>query len=75
MRKLLVKIGKDFGNDKWGIVFGSTTETLAFHCIEGFPQTVPFPGTIIEEDGIKQMITFLQKTLQEKEENEQSIME
>ncbi len=75
MRKLLVKIGKDFGNDKWGIVFNNQSETLSFHCVECFEPTMPYPGTFLEEDAINQIIEFLQKTLKEKESHEQSDME
>jgi len=75
MRKLLVKLGKDFGSNEWGIVFVNKTHTLGFPCQEGFPQTVPYPGAILEEDAIKQMIEFLQQTIMEIEDHEQSDVE
>ena len=75
MRKLIVKIGKDFGSNKWSILFTNMTYNFHFECDEGFEYTVPFPGRILDEDEIKQMIEFLQQTLEEREENEQSNLE
>ncbi len=75
MREVLVKIGKDFISNKWGIVFTNTTHRFSFECEDGFVSTIPFPGKILSEKEIKEMIEFLQQTLEEKEDHEQSDME
>ena len=74
MRKLIVKIGKDFGSNKWSILFTNLTHNFHFECEEGFEYTTPFPGRILDKNDIKQMIEFLQQTLEEKQ-NEQNKME
>jgi hypothetical protein len=74
MRKLIVKIGKDFGSNKWSILFTNLTYNFHFECEEGFEYTTPFPGRILDKNDIKQMIEFLQQTLEEKQ-NEQNKME
>lgn len=74
MRKLIVKIGKDFGSNKWSVLFTNLTHNFYFECSEGFEYTVPFPGRILDENEIKDMIGFLQQTLEE-EEHEQSNLE
>ena len=75
MRNLLVKIGKEFASNKWGVSFSNTANTFNVECEEGFGVTVPFPGSIITEEEIKTFISFLQQTLEEKEDHEQSNME
>lgn len=74
MRKILIKAGKDFVSDCWSILFCNQTHNFSFKLQEGFEQTMPYPGIIMDEEGIKQMIDFLQQTLEE-EENEQSNLE
>lgn len=75
MRELLLQVGKCFGTNKWNIVFANASETLGFECEEGFLHTIPYPGTILDEERIKKMIHFLQQTLMEKENHEQSNVE
>ncbi len=74
MRELLIKLGKDFGGDMWSICMSNEHFTFAIPCKDGFERTVPFPGIVLQEDGIRQLITFLEQTLMEKED-EQSNME
>lgn len=75
MRQILIKIGKDFGGDMWSILLSNEHFTFSFPCQEGFEKTIPFPGGVLGEDGVRQLITFLEKTLLEGKENEQSDLE
>jgi hypothetical protein len=73
-RELIVSMGKEFACNKWGVSFVNSTHNFSFHLEEGFNETIPFPGKILNSDEIKEMIGFLQQTLEE-EENEQSNLE
>ena len=76
MRQLLIKLGKDFGSDMWGILLANEHFTFSIPCQEGFEQTMPYPGGVLGEDGVRQLITFLEQTLLEKErDNEQRNLE
>lgn len=75
MREILIKAGKDFVSNRWCILFGNKTHNFSFDLQEGFEQTMPYPGIIMDEEGIRKMIDFLLQTLQEREENEQSDLE
>lgn len=75
MRQILIKLGKDFGSDMWSILLANEYFTFAIPCQEGFEKTMPFPGGIMDEDGVRQLITFLEQTLLEGKENEQSDLE
>jgi len=74
MRNIIASIGKEFGYDRWTIAFKNRTHNYSFQFQEGFEKTIPFPGMILEENDIKELIEFLQKTLEE-EDNEQSNLE
>lgn len=71
----MVCIGKDFGADKWGISFMNNTHNFSFQLEEGFKETTPFPGVYLSEIEIQEMIDFLQQTLNEEAEHEESNLE
>jgi len=73
MRKLLMKVGKDFASDNWSVILGNMTNTCALTFKEGFEATIPFPGNMLEEEAIKQLIEFLQQTLEEKEDGQSNL--
>lgn len=75
MRKILMKIGKDFASNQWSFVASNQNEIFSLCFQEGFTETIPYPGGVLNEEDILKMIDFLCKTLQEREENEQSNME
>ena len=75
MRKLLVQLGKDFASNKWAIAFANNSSTFSFSCEDGYAPTIPYPGVSLEKKDIENMIQFLQKTLEEYEEDEQGILE
>jgi hypothetical protein len=75
VRKLLVKIGKEFISNKWNVVFINETHNFSFELEEGFQQTIPFPGNTMDENNISDMIDFLQQTLNERDDHEQSDLE
>jgi hypothetical protein len=73
MRKLLMKLGKEFTTDIWSVVLSNATNTCSLSFVSGFEPTIPFPGNILEEEAIKQMIEFLQQTLEEKEDGQSNV--
>lgn len=74
MHKLIVKIEKDFCNSKWNVLLGSKNQNYLIPLIEPFEFTHPNPGAVLETKEIVTLIEFLQKTLEEPE-NEQSNLE
>lgn len=75
MPKLLVKIGKDLSSSKWNILLANHLRNFSISCEDGFPATVPFPGTSLDKEEIEKLIRFLKQTLVEKEAHEQSNLE
>lgn len=66
MRKVLLTLGKQFASNSWGVAFANQSGSLSFECKDGLPESMPFPGAILGEDGINQIIDFLKATLEEK---------
>ena len=73
MRKLLMKLGKEFTSDIWSVILSNATNTCSLTFKQGFEPTTPFPGNMLEEDAIRQMIEFLQQTLEEKEDGQSDL--
>jgi hypothetical protein len=73
MRKLLVKIGKDFVSNQWGISFGGMEESFSLFLKEGFSDTVPFPGAELSTDDIHNLIVFLDKELKERYDEQSNL--
>ena len=75
MPKLFVKIGRNLGEDKWEVLLMNATHTYQIDCHSGSNWASPFPATMLDMESIENLITFLQQTLMETQENGESNLE
>lgn len=75
MLKLVASVGKIFEEDKWSVYFVSPGLGGFNLIFEQCEHTKPFYGKEFSDDEIKELIVFLEKTLQEKGSNEQNNLE
>ncbi len=74
MREVMLTIGSEIFNGTWSVSMTNRTETWILECKRS-EWSAPFYGHIMEEKEIRELIDFLQNTLREKKENEQSKLE
>ena len=74
MREVLLTIGTVGFEGKWAVGMSSQTETCMLECNPD-KWCSPFYGRRMDAEEIRELIDFLQKTLEEKEDHEQSNLE